>query len=130
MMSFALLCLSFGGCREEPTIVIKFEANDLAPPVRIADLSAPADVGVAKKPATPKTNECASARDCVVEPTDCCDCANGGKQHAIARKDAAVATAARARRCQHTVCTMMFSTDPTCGQRADCVRGACVLVPK
>jgi hypothetical protein len=28
------------------------------------------------------------------------------------------------------MCTMMLSTDPTCGQEADCVNGACVMVPK
>jgi hypothetical protein len=25
---------------------------------------------------------------------------------------------------------MMFSTDPTCAQKADCVAGTCVLVPR
>ena len=35
----------------------------------------------------------------------------------------------RAERCKTTMCTMMLSTDPTCGQRPDCVDGQCVMVP-
>ncbi|MCA1665611.1 MAG: hypothetical protein LC659_15310, partial [Myxococcales bacterium] len=71
--------------------------------------------------------ECKVAADCVIEPVDCCDCANGGKQHAIAKKAAAAAKAARAGRCKGKMCTMMLSTDPSCGQRAQCVEGACVM---
>ena len=129
---FALLFVMVG-CREEPTIVIKFEPNDLAGAVKPADLAtAPkppvADMAVAvvekKKGGKP---ECKVAADCVVEPLDCCDCANGGKQHAIAKKAAAAAKAARTERCKTAMCTMMLSTDPSCGQRADCVDGACVM---
>jgi hypothetical protein len=145
----AALFVAVAGCREEPTIVIKFEPNDLAgksvaspstgKPGDMAALAAAAaapDLGVAKKPAAPtkaegKTAaECKVAADCVVEPLDCCDCANGGKQHAIAKRQAAAAKAARAERCKTAVCTMMLSTDPSCGQRADCVDGRCVMVKK
>jgi hypothetical protein len=138
---------AIAGCREEPTIVIKFEPNDLsgtthAAPAKPVDLGTAAtaapvkavDLGVAAKtPAKGKpaaTAECKVAADCVVVPLDCCDCANGGKQHAIAKKQAAAAKTARAEKCKTTVCTMMLSTDPSCGQRADCVDGACVMVKK
>jgi hypothetical protein len=127
------------GCREEPTIVIKFEPNDMtghlaasAAAAKPADLAAapkPADMALAavekKKP--PAKAECKTAADCVVEPVECCDCANGGKQHAIAKKLAAASKAARAEKCKAKMCTMMLSTDPSCGQRADCVDGACVM---
>lgn len=121
------------GCREEPTIVIKFEPNDLAGRAKPADLAAAppaadmAAVTVEKKKGKAAA-ECKVAADCVVEPLDCCDCANGGKQHAIAKKAAAAAKAARAERCKTTMCTMMLSTDPSCGQRAGCVDGQCVMV--
>jgi hypothetical protein len=124
------------GCREEPTIVIKFEPNDMAGAAKPRDMvvaaaaAQPADLAVAALTAEKKKGkaaECKVAADCVVEPLDCCDCANGGKQHAIAKKGAAAAKAARAERCKAQVCTMMLSTDPSCGQRAECVDGACVM---
>jgi hypothetical protein len=135
------------GCREEPTIVIKFEPNDLAGTVaaKPIDMTAPAaaakaaDLGVVAK-APDKAGkkgdgkkaaaECKVAADCAIEPTDCCDCANGGKQHAIAKKALAASKAARADKCKGQLCTMMLSTDPSCGQRADCVDGACVMTKK
>lgn len=154
-VAIAAIALAWIGCHEEPTIVIKFEPNDLTvtsaraaatptntePPdlsVRPSDMAqprAPSDLGARSKTKPPKAakaagSECKVASDCVVEPIDCCDCANGGKQHAIARKNAAASQAARAARCKHVMCTMMFSTDPTCGQRADCVDGTCMLVRK
>jgi hypothetical protein len=123
------------GCREEPTIVIKFEPNDMAAAAKrdmvvAAAAAQPADLAVAAPTAEKKKGkaaECKVAADCVVEPLDCCDCANGGKQHAIAKKAAAAGKAARVERCKAKMCTMMLSTDPSCGQRADCVDGACVL---
>jgi hypothetical protein len=66
----------------------------------------------------------------VLEPLDCCDCANGGRQHAVPKKQLAKVKAERAKRCKNAMCTMMLSTDPTCGQQADCVAGECVMVPK
>jgi hypothetical protein len=136
----ALMLSCLAACHEEPTIVIKFEPNDLAgAAARPVDLGAPAaaravaDLAVAaadksahKKPAL----ECKKAADCVVVPAECCDCANGGKQHAIAKKELAEAKTARAERCKGKMCTMMMSTDPSCGQRPDCVDGACVMVKK
>jgi hypothetical protein len=132
----AALLLTLSGCREEPTIVIKFEPNDLAGAAAttkpdMASAPKPADLGTAaaSKPEKKKgaAAECKVAADCVVEPVECCDCANGGKQHAIAKKAAAAAKAARAEKCKAKMCTMMLSTDPSCGQRAACVEGQCVM---
>ncbi len=140
-----LLCAV--GCREEPTIVIKFEPNDLAglaakpaldlgtkPAARAADLAVVAEEpGPQKKLSQKKqkaAGECKVAADCVVVPSECCDCANGGKQHAIPKKALAAAQAARADKCKAKMCTMMLSTDPSCGQRPDCVDGACVMTKK
>ena len=139
-VAVVLFSLTFGvaGCREEPTIVIKFEPNDLAGASKPADMSLmaakAADLAVAEKRAPEKKRgaavECKAAGDCVLEPLDCCDCANGGKQHAIAKKLAAASKAARADKCKTKMCTMMLSTDPSCGQRAECVDGACVMMQK
>lgn len=149
------------GCREEPTIVIKFEPNDLSGASAAGAAGKPADLGtraatagaadlaVAAKTPTSTTGdkaeakspraaagkqgkvaECKTAADCVLVPLDCCDCANGGKQHAIAKNQASAEKTARAEKCKTAVCTMMLSTDPSCGQRSDCVDGACVMVKK
>jgi len=131
---FALL-ICVVGCREEPTIVIKFEPNDMTghavvtKPNDLAAAAKPADMAVAtvEKKKAPAKAECKTAADCSVEPVDCCDCANGGKQHAISKKLAAATKAAHAEKCKAKMCTMMLSTDPSCGQRADCVDGACVM---
>jgi hypothetical protein len=140
----ALLSCVFGasGCREEPAIVIKFEPNDLAAARPTADLSArllvpPADLGLtpaaaaaAKAKDAKRAGECKVAADCVLEPTTCCDCANGGKQQAVSKKQGLADKAAHAEKCKTAVCTMMMSTDPSCGQRADCVAGVCQMVKK
>jgi len=129
------------GCKEEPPIVIKFEPLDAAAvkPAATADAAAPmiaptprvADAGVARAPVKKAgAPECKTAADCVVLPVECCDCANGGKQHAVSKKVAAATKAARAQKCKTAVCTMMFSTDPTCGMRASCVAGQCAMAKK
>jgi hypothetical protein len=135
--SLAILASFVGaGCHEEPTIVIKFEPNDAAAKpadlARGADLGRPADLAAAKPTAAAgdKKRECKTAADCVLEPSDCCDCANGGQQHAVAKKNLAKLEAERHKRCKTAVCTMMFSTDPSCGQKAECVDGACAMVAK
>jgi hypothetical protein len=138
-----VLCVGVLGCREEPAIVIKFEPNDLAQAPKAATTvtdgglaaAKPAPADAAAKPAEPTPAkkgpaECKTAADCVVEPAECCDCANGGKQHAIPKAHAAASKAERKKRCKDTMCTMMLSTDPTCGQRADCVAGSCVMAAK
>lgn len=129
-----VLAVAVCGCHEEPTIVIKFEPNDAA--TRPADLARPADMSrmpdlaPVKVAAKEAKHECKRTADCVLEPLDCCDCANGGRQHAVPKKQLAKLKAERAKRCKNAMCTMMLSTDPTCGQQADCVEGVCVMVPK
>jgi hypothetical protein len=103
----AALAWLVGGCHEEPTIVIRFEPADLAK----------------AKPGKPA--ECKVASDCDVEPVDCCDCSSGGKQHAVTK---VARKAAYEKRCDHVMCTMMLSTDPSCPKHPDCVAGACMLV--
>src|SRR5258706_15833792 len=100
---FSLCSLVFvgcGSCREEPTIVIRFEPNDadVTPSPRAAapapvTTASPAPVAVAKRP------ECKAAADCVAEPEECCDCMNGGSLHAVAKAHA-VTKATRAKKCK------------------------------
>ena len=148
MFVLALMASVFGGCsscHEEPTIVIRFEPNDMsgvraasprpsASPAAAAVVAAPSPApahesqkGVTKKKLAV---ECHKPADCVVMPVECCDCANGGKQRAIAKAQVKAVQAERAQKCKHVMCTMMFSQDPTCGMAADCVAGQCVMVPR
>jgi hypothetical protein len=125
-------------CHEEPTIVIRFEPSDADVKLQVVKPSpsgaptptptpSPSPGATASKPGK---KECKVAADCAVTPEDCCDCANGGRQHAIAKVKVAAAQASREAHCKHTMCTMMISTDPTCGMRADCVAGQCTMVKK
>ena len=110
-------------CKEEPTIVIKFEPADLSghtdggrkPP----DMARPADLAVATAPGP----ACKVAADCVAVPKDCCDCNHGGALMVTDKKSAAAKKS-----CKDTVCTAMMSNDPSCGMHADCVAGHCALV--
>ena len=139
MKRLLLACVLLGiGCHEEPPIVIKFEPQDAAAkPATVSDAAAkPAatDAAVAKVEAPPPKKkgppECKTAADCEVVPVECCDCANGGKQQAVTHKMAKQLTADRPKRCKNIMCTMMVSTDPTCGKRSDCVDGQCAMVEK
>jgi hypothetical protein len=134
LMVAAVGAAGCNGCHEEPTIVIRFEPNDgdvrLSPSPSPSPLPRPSPTPSPVAPKHAAKKECKAAADCVVEPEDCCDCANGGRQHAIAKANAAAAKAARATHCQHMMCTMMLSLDPTCGMRADCVEGECVMTKK
>ncbi len=136
---FVSLCLSLSaslmlsGCREEPTIVIKFEPNDMtgtkkpADMVSVADLASAPDLAPATK-GKPATAECKTAADCTVEPNDCCSCNSGGAQHAIAKKKFAESEGKRIKGCGHKMCPMFISHDPSCAETADCVAGVCQLV--
>jgi hypothetical protein len=133
------------GCHEEPPIIIKFEPADAAgahaPAASKAPTASPdaAAATTERKDASPPTAtttapkkgaECQTATDCEVVPVECCDCANGGKQQAVSKRAAAQIRADRPNRCKGVMCTMMVSTDPTCGKRADCAAGKCVMVEK
>jgi hypothetical protein len=142
-VGFSLALVLVSCSREEP-IVIRFEARDLAGPAAArgdsaADAAAPRDASshdaAAARPldaglARAGRPECAAAADCVVVPLDCCDCANGGKQTALPKARRAAYEAARAKRCKGTMCTQMLSTDSSCGKRAACESGHCVLRSK
>lgn len=141
----AVLLLALGACHEEPTIVIKFEPNDLAAAAARRDggsaaKATPADGGVkaavdggakAASPAPkddPKQTACKSDADCVAIPADCCGCSAGGTQVAVAKADKAKTMAARAKSCgATTACITMLSTDPSCAKKAACEKARCVL---
>lgn len=120
-------------CHEEPTIVIKFEPSDMSgmpaasPRPVVAPSPTPSPAPVRQIAAG---HECKVTADCVVEPEDCCDCANGGRQHAIPKSKLAASKLERAKKCKGQMCTLMLSLDPTCGKRPDCVTGSCVMVDK
>jgi hypothetical protein len=129
------------GCREEPTIVIKFEPNDLSAKASVRDsaTSATAAAGdsgsaatpdaAADKPAPGKGGvaECKQASDCTLVPAECCGCNNGGAQQAIAKTKQFAQQAAWKARCGKKMCPMVMSNDPSCAQTAACVDGSCVL---
>lgn len=131
-LALALSAVALSGCREEPTIVIKFEPNDMtgvkkADMVSVADLASAPDLAPA---ATGKSAaaECKTAADCVVEPNECCSCNSGGAQHAIAKKKFAESEGKRIKGCGHRMCPMFVSHDPSCAEVASCVAGVCQLV--
>jgi hypothetical protein len=139
-----MVCVLLGiGCHEEPPIVIKFEPADLAgkaaAAATVADAGAaaakPTEAGAVAKAPTPApakkgAPECKTAADCEVAAVECCDCANGGKQQSVTHAAAAQLKKDREKKCKDTMCTMMVSTDPTCGKRPDCVEGQCTMVQK
>jgi len=127
-----LVTTGCSSCHEEPTIVIRFEPSDgdVRPARKPSPTPTPTPTpSAAAAPAKPM-HECKAASDCIVVPEECCDCANGGKQHAIPKVKVAADKSARAKKCKQVMCTMMASTDPTCGMRPDCVSGACVMIKK
>lgn len=70
---------------------------------------------------------CMTDGDCAVVPEGCCDCANGGGQRAAAKRDEAGLRSAQRAACKEVMCTMMASSDATCGKRAACLAGVCAL---
>jgi hypothetical protein len=134
---FALLV----GCHREPTGEVRSETNDLSPGVapKLASISAAqqrVDAGnvdarnKASEVAKTAAPECRVASDCEAVPVECCDCKSGGSQQALPKAKAEALKKSLPARCKDVMCTMMFSTDPTCGKRPDCVDGACVMVAK
>ena len=114
LLSFCV-ATAMGGCKEDPAIVIRFDAPDLAGSAGLR-----LDAAVAPRPGAP---DCEKDVDCGMEVDGCCDCANGGKQRAVSKKHPAVAPHAPC----DSLCTMMISTDPSCSKRPVCVGGSCVL---
>lgn len=134
----AVLCVA---CEREPAIVVRFDSvdqgvvqarRDLASPPVIADAAVSRDASIPPDLAASgksKANGCANTSDCVLVEDGCCSCANGGRLKAVLKRDEPRLAAARKKACAETVCTMMVSTDPSCGQRVDCVAGECVMRP-
>jgi hypothetical protein len=91
---------------------------------------APTTDGGKGLPAVAAGGACKTADDCLVVPVECCDCANGGKQQAANKQQAKAIAASREKSCKNAMCTMMISTDPSCGMRANCVSGKCVMEKK
>ena len=112
-----------GSCREEPTIVIRFEPSDAAALPAATPSPTPSPVVVAP-PAGPP--ECKASAECVAEVEECCDCNHGGRLVAMV-KSKALSKAARAKKCKGTMCAAVLSNDPSCGKKAACVEGRCVL---
>jgi hypothetical protein len=88
--------------------------------------SAQAKKGKSKAPAEPAA-ACKTDADCVAVPDDCCPCSQGGKQHAIPKKEQAAYEKDRKKRCTDTVCTEVMSQDGTCSQHPFCGAGICEL---
>ncbi len=126
-------------CEREPAIIVRFDPTDLASvrdlgrPVP-GDAAAPVAAAVevkskleGKPSASAKSAECKLDADCVIVPDGCCGCANGGKQRGAAKKDEAALRAAQRTACKDVMCTMMVSTNPSCGKRATCLAGVCAM---
>jgi hypothetical protein len=129
----AFVCV-MSGCKEEPTIVIKFEPNDMtgaAAKTTAATAALGEDGGVAvvakTAPAPHFIPECKEAADCAVVPKGCCGCNNGGAQEAVAKAKQFAQQAAMKSRCAKTMCPMMMSQDASCAQTVACVESHCVL---
>lgn len=116
-MLLLVLCIATG-CKEDPRIVIRFDAPDLAG--SSVNAAVRRDAAVAPEPASAA---CKTDADCTIEVDGCCDCANGGKQKAVSKRRAPGTPKPPC----DSACTMMISTDPSCGRRAACVEGSCAL---
>ncbi|HLK91151.1 MAG TPA: hypothetical protein VKZ18_14730 [Polyangia bacterium] len=79
------------------------------------------------KKAPASTADCKTDKDCVAVPDDCCPCSQGGKQHAIPKKDKDSYEKDRKKRCADAACTESMSTDPSCSQKPFCAAGICEL---
>jgi hypothetical protein len=79
------------------------------------------------KKAPASTADCKTDKDCVAVPDDCCPCSEGGKQHAIPKKDKDSYEKDRRKRCADAACTESISNDPSCSQKPFCAAGICEL---
>lgn len=82
--------------------------------------------GRGKAPAA-SAADCKKDADCVAVVDDCCPCSEGGKQHAIPKKDKTGYEKDRHKRCEGTACTEVMSQDASCAQRPFCAAGICEL---
>jgi hypothetical protein len=140
-LTSSILALSFAlavaGCEREPAIVVRFDTLDLAGPDagKPNDASAPAklandDAGAVhdagKRALGPA---CKVEAECTLIVDGCCDCANGGKLAPALKREETKLNLAHRAACKDAMCTMMVSTDKSCGSRPACVDGHCALRP-
>ena len=130
-----ILSLLLTGCREEPTIVITFEPQDLAarpPPDLVArrDLASPPALASPSTTVAATGDRCKRDEDCTLVKADCCDCSAGGKAIAVAKARKAGWEKGLAGRCRGVMCVQMLSTDRSCQGRAGCLGGRCAVVPR
>jgi hypothetical protein len=90
-----------------------------------AAFEAQAKKGKGKAPA--ESVGCKTDADCVAVIDECCSCSEGGKQHAIPKKEQAAYEKDRRARCKETMCTEVMSQDPSCSQKPFCGAGICEL---
>jgi|SRR5580704_2414259 hypothetical protein len=69
--------------------------------------------------------ECSTDDDCTEITQGCCSCREGGKNMAIGKKSAKKYE--RLQNCQDIMCAQVISNDETCGQKAHCIEGQCLL---
>jgi hypothetical protein len=81
----------------------------------------------AAKKAPASTADCKTDKDCVAVPDECCPCSEGGKQHAIPKKEKESYEKDRKKRCADAACTESISNDPSCSQKPFCAAGICEL---
>jgi len=86
-----------------------------------------AEARKAKTKAPKDSADCKKDSDCVAVVDDCCPCSEGGKQHAIPKKDKDAYEKDRKKRCTDTACTEAVSNDPTCAEVPICAAGICEL---
>jgi hypothetical protein len=79
------------------------------------------------KAAPASTADCKNDSDCIAVSDDCCSCSQGGKQHAIPKKEKAAYEKDLKKRCTETACTEVMSDDPSCSQKPICAAGICEL---
>ncbi len=137
MVVMLLATVLFGGCEREPVIVVRFDPADQRPATRavqrdlatagVVDAATTFDAAtVAVAPPAAKA-QCKTDGDCVLVSDGCCGCANGGKLKTALKREEAKLIAAQKKSCADTMCTMVVSSDPSCGKRVGCVEGVCAM---
>jgi hypothetical protein len=129
--------LAVGGCKQEPTIVIHFQATDLASAGVAGDGGAkpgpraavrPRSAADEMAPSPEDEGPCTADGDCATVKADCCGCTSGGAMRPILRSRVARVESVLARRCAETMCGQLMSSHESCRKRVACRSGRCVLV--
>jgi hypothetical protein len=80
-------------------------------------------------PAINSELSCESDSDCMLVPTDCCDCSMGGKNKAISVAYNGTWRQEYTKKCSGTevACLAVVSNDPSCSSTASCINKECAL---